>query len=261
MNRGAGMDAREADAPGRAAGIIAASRRLIAFTGAGVSADSGIPTFRGAGGIWGEYDERHLELGFFARHPAEAWETIRNIFYAFTMTVEPNDAHRVLAAWERDGILDFIVTQNIDGLHRRAGSTRVAEFHGSCDELACMSCGRRVGAALVSLDVLPPRCPCGGVYKPGFVFFGEGIPPGAYRASMEAAERADACLVIGSTGTVYPAASVPREVKARGGAVIEINPEPSEFTGDIVDVFVRSGAADAMRALDVLVRQLRRAPA
>lgn len=247
------------DAVRKAADIVSGSRYLIAFTGAGISADSGMPTFRGEGGLWGSYDERHLELGFFTREPATAWETIRRIFYAFTMDAKPNDAHLCLARWERDGLLRLIVTQNIDGLHGRAGSKAVAEFHGSCDDLVCTRCGGRTPATPELVALRPPRCACGGVYKPGFTFFGEGIPPVAYATSFEAAREADACVVIGSTGSVYPAASIPRLVKSRGGLVVEINPEPSEFTDTISDVFIPLGAADAMRRIDAALAVRRRA--
>lgn len=247
---GAGLD----DGLAEAARIVLSAKRLIAFTGAGVSADSGVPTFRGKGGLWGSYDQSHLELGFFMREPAVAWKTIREIFYAFTLAVEPNDAHRVLALWEAAGLLSLVVTQNIDGLHSRAGSKAVAEFHGSCDRLRCTRCGLETAATRESVAGDPPRCACGGVLKPGFVFFGEGIPEDAYRSSFEAAEAADVCLVIGSTGEVFPAASVPLTVKRRGGTIIEINPERSAFTDSVTDVYLPLGAAAAMRRLDGLVR-------
>jgi NAD-dependent deacetylase len=234
----------------QAAILIKAATSLLAFTGAGISADSGMPTFRGPGGIYGSYNEQHLELGFFKRDPATAWKTIRAIFFEFTMAAQPNDAHRILAAWEQAGRLSMTVTQNIDGLHRRAGSQMLSEFHGSCDELVCLSCGERRQAERDILAKLPPRCTCGGIYKPDFTFFGEGIPQVAYSSAMRAAQVADTCLIIGSTGSVYPAASIPRQIKQQGGAIIEINPEASEFTEDIVDVFIPLGAAAAMRLLD-----------
>ena len=234
----------------QAAALIKDSRYLLAFTGAGISADSGMPTFRGPGGIYGSYDEQHLELSFFKRDPATAWKTIRAIFFEFTMAAQPNDAHLILAAWERSGRLSMTVTQNIDGLHRRAGSMALSEFHGSCDELVCMTCGEHQPAERGILAKLPPHCGCGGIYKPDFTFFGEGIPPTAYASAMAAAQAADTCLIIGSTGSVYPAASIPRQIKQRGGRIIEINPEASEFTRDIVDVFIPLGAAVAMRLLD-----------
>lgn len=250
----------------RAARLIAGAGHLIAFTGAGASADSGVPTFRGQGGLWGKYDERHLELATFLAEPESCWPTIHRIFYEQAEGFQPNAAHRVLAEWERDGILDFLITQNIDGLHGRAGSKRVAEFHGSCERLCCLRCGASVAAGPIMEAMRDaggtgrfkaPRCTCGGLYKPGFVFFGEGIPEAALSSSFEAAERADACLVIGSTGTVFPAARIPRRVRERGYPVIEINPESSDFTDDVSELFIGMGAADAMTALDALVRDAR----
>lgn len=240
----------------KAAELVASSNHTIAFTGAGVSAESGVPTFRGRGGVWERYDERHLEIGYFKREPERAWPTIKTLFYEFAAPAEPNDAHRILASWESRGRLALVVTQNIDGLHGRAGSGRVAEFHGSTRGLVCLRCGARSEATKELLERLPPRCACGGVYKPDFVFFGEGIPEDAYRASFAAAERAELCLVIGSTGTVYPAASIPRRVKARGGAVIDVNPEPSAYADGTADIWLPMGAVDAMRELERLVAGL-----
>ena len=244
------MTNEASDAVRRAAKALKDKKRLIAFTGAGVSVESGVPPFRGEGGIWSKYDSADLELRRFLSDPGRAWRTIRAVFYEFTAKAEPNDAHRVLARWEAEGRLKFLVTQNIDGLHAAAGSRDIAEFDGSCRNLVCLKCGARVPADPKILETLPPLCPCGGVYKPDFVFFGEGIPREAYEAAFSAAETADACLVIGSTGEVYPAAQVPRVVKRHGGLVVEIDPEPTVFTEGITDIFIRSGAAEAMRALD-----------
>ncbi len=182
----------------RAADIIQRSRRLIAFTGAGISVESGVPAFRGEGGIWEKTDPSALEIARFRQDPGACWAVIREIFYtraANGTSPEPNAAHRVLAQWEREGILSFLVTQNIDGLHSAAGSVQLAEFHGSLRELVCQRCGGRVGATRQALDEgllaeLPPRCrvqssgggPCGGVLKPDFVFFGEAIPSGPHAA-------------------------------------------------------------------------------
>lgn len=238
----------------RAADIIRESSGLIAFTGAGISVESGIPPFRGEGGIWGRYDPGLLEIGRFRADPAASWAAIREIFYSSFGKAEPNAAHRVLAAWEEEGILDFLVTQNIDGLHRRAGSRRLAEFHGAMDLLACERCGERLQAAASLLASLPPRCPsCGGLLKPDFVFFGEAIPREAYEAAFAAAAGAGACLVVGSTGSVYPAARVPLAVKRRGGALIEIDPSWTEFS-DLADAWIPLGAAEAMTRLDALLR-------
>ncbi|GAB1432121.1 NAD-dependent protein deacetylase [Spirochaetota bacterium] len=238
-----------------AAALIRKSKYMIAFTGAGISVESGVPSFRGEGGVWGSYDERHLELGFFLREPEIAWKTIRELFYKFTLDVKPNRAHEILASWEKQGMLKLVITQNIDGLHTRAGTEKLAEFHGSCNSLVCLRCSRSYRAEKELLDAMPPRCSCGGILKPDFVFFGEGIPEKPYSLSFDASNKADLCLVIGSTGLVYPAAAIPGTVKARGGKVIEINPEPSEFSGRISDVFIPLGASKAMEAMDKELRE------
>jgi NAD-dependent deacetylase len=256
-----------------AAAIIAASHGLIAFTGAGISVESGISAFRGDGGIWERFDPDLLEIRRFNRDGAASWEAIRAIFYAALpdgCRPVPNAAHRVLAEWERDGILSFTVTQNIDGLHQAAGSREVAEFHGSLRELLCRRCGARVLAGPSQLeagllDVLPPRCrapgpggaPCGAILKPDFVFFGEPIPEAAREAAFSAAAAADACIVVGSTGVVHPAARVPLIVKESGGSVIVVDPGETEFSASVADVQVRLGACEALARLDALVRRSR----
>jgi NAD-dependent deacetylase len=254
----------------RAAAIVKKSRSLIAFTGAGVSRESGVPTFRGSGGLWERIDPGALEISRFRADPEGSWKVIRELFYGdgggATGRPEPNAAHRVLAEWEAAGLLTFLVTQNIDGLHRAAGSRRVAEFHGSVSELVCQRCGARVSAGSEALAAgllaeLPPRCKaagsggraCGGILKPDFVFFGESIPHAAYESAFDAASNADACIIIGSTGVVYPAAEVPLVVARSGGKLIEIDPGETEFSG-MAAARIRLGAVEAMCELDALVR-------
>jgi len=247
------LDAATAALLTKAAALLKQASRIMAFTGAGISVESGIPAFRGAGGLWGAYDERHLEIGFFRRHPELAWPTIQAIFYALEVEPRPNAAHLVLAEWERRELLFCVVTQNIDGLHRKAGSRKLAEFHGATTDLICPLCAVRQVATADILRTLPPHCACGAVLKPDFVFFGEGIPKQAWQLSMEAAKQADLCLVIGSTGQVYPAASIPERIHARGGTIIEINPEPSAFTDSISDIYIPLPAGQALRELDRLL--------
>jgi len=239
----------------RAAGFIAKSTFLIAFTGAGISVESGIPPFRGEKGIWNKYDPSLLDIERFHSDPAASWEVIREIFYSTFGIAKPNPAHEILARWEKDGRLKFLVTQNIDGLHRQAGSRKLAEFHGAMDELICERCGKVYPAKSVSLEKLPPLCAdCGGILKPNFIFFGEAIPQGAYAESFEAAEQADTCLVVGSTGAVYPAALVPLTVKRHGGRIIEIDPGETEFTPES-SVHIPLGASEAMKRLDTLLKK------
>jgi NAD-dependent deacetylase len=247
-----------------AAKVIRGCKSLIAFTGAGISVESGVPTFRGEGGLYETMDPSLLEIGRFNSEPAVCWEAIRSVFYSAGPSgkrPEPNAAHRILAKWESEGFLRAVVTQNIDGLHSKAGSRKVVEFHGSTRELLCRGCGRRIAATDEALDAglldsLPPRCPdCGALLKPDFVFFGEGIPQEAYSDAFSAAAEADVCLIVGSTGVVYPAAQVPIMAKRAGAAVIEVDPGDTEFSSSIVDVRVRLGASAAMTRLDELVHR------
>jgi NAD-dependent deacetylase len=190
---------------------------------------------------------------------------IREIFYDNFGRARPNKAHEVLAAWERDGWpsgagpdgrgrLHVLITQNIDNLHYTAGSRNIVEFHGNSRLLVCLSCRARVEAHPDLLKDLPPRCSCGGIYKPDFIFFGEGIPADAHARSQEAAGRTDVMLVVGSTGEVYPAALVPRRASEAGAKIIEINPEPSEFTGSITDIHIPLKAGEAFGLLEEEMR-------
>jgi NAD-dependent deacetylase len=184
---------------------------------------------------------------------AQSWPILREIFYAHFGKAKPNRAHEVLAAWEARGLLKVLITQNIDNLHYLAGSRNVAEFHGNSRQFLCQACGERVDADPRLLERLPPRCSCGGLYKPDFIFFGEGIPPQAYEKAKEAAARTDLMLVIGSTGEVYPAALIPREAAEHGAKIIEVNPEPSSFTETITDIHIPLGAG---QALDLINKEI-----
>lgn len=244
-----------------AAALIRTAKYLTAFTGAGISVESGIPPFRGTGGLWNKYDPRMLELDYFLAHPDRAWPVIKEIFYDHFGQARPNAAHKVLAEWEAHGwprrsastgrgLLKIVITQNIDNLHHAAGSRAVVEFHGSSRTLVCMKCRTRREAEPALLQSLPPRCPCGGIYKPDFIFFGEGIPAEALEASRRAAAQTDVMIVIGSTGEVYPAAAVPRQAAENGARIIEVNPEPSDFTGSITDIFIKMKAGEALTRIN-----------
>jgi len=235
----------------RAAGWIVKAKHLVAFTGAGISVESGIPPFRGEGGIWSRYDPSILDIDFFNRYPGESWETIAEIFYKYFQDARPNAAHRLLARMEQEGLLKAVVTQNIDNMHHEAGNSEVIEYHGNSKLLLCRRCGARYDISEISLDTLPPRCDNDrGVLKPDFVFFGEGIPPEAASKSVKALSSADLLLLIGSTGEVMPAAMLPSIAKSNGARVIEINPGNSSFTSSITDLLLQGPAAEVCSLMD-----------
>ena len=238
----------------KAARIIRESSYTVAFTGAGVSVESGIPPFRGENGLWSKYDPKVLDLDYFYSHPIDSWEKIKEIFYDFFGKAEPNDAHKVLAGMEEKGLLKSIITQNIDHLHQKAGSKIVWEFHGNSQQLICPNCQTQFPVPEVDLTILPPHCPNDHtILKPDFVFFGEGIPEKAFEMSFKEASRCEVMLLIGTTGEVVPASMVPYEAKKGGATIIEINPEISVYTKTITDIFIPGKAGEIMNQLAGLI--------
>ncbi len=233
-----------------AARLIKQSKYTIAFTGAGISVESGIPPFRGEAGLWNKYNPEVLDLGYYLSNQERCWKYIREIFYDFFADAEPNKAHLVLSKMEGKGLLKSVVTQNIDNLHYEAGNKVVHEFHGNSKKLKCLKCGRVYSASDFDLRDIPPKCKDDGeVLKPDFVFFGEGIPPKAYSNSFADAEKAEVCLIVGSTGEVAPASYVPRTAKQNGATIIEVNPEESMFTSQITDIRLKGKACEVMSQL------------
>jgi NAD-dependent deacetylase len=231
--------------------IIRDSKYCMAFTGAGVSVESGIPPFRGENSIWTKYDPVILDLTYFENYPEASWPVIKEIFYDFFGKAIPNKAHEVLAHLEAMGVVKCIVTQNIDNLHQEAGSKEVHEFHGNSHHLVCMQCGDSQTADEVDLAHLPLKCSrCNGLVKPDFIFFGERIPEAAYQKSLEAARKADVCLIIGSTGEVMPAAMIPREARRNGAVIIEINPDESLFTREVTHIHLQGTAGAVFSELE-----------
>ncbi|SOB59187.1 NAD-dependent protein deacetylase 1 [Pseudodesulfovibrio profundus] len=226
-----------------AAQAIRQSRCTMSFTGAGISVESGIPPFRGPGGVWSKYDPGKFEKAYFKRHPKEVWPLLKKVFYDLLDDAEPNAAHYALAELEAAGKLAGVVTQNIDSLHQAAGSATVHEYHGSIRRMQCMSCRIFFDANAISLERLPPPCPaCGGLLKPDFIFFGEGIPTDVHRAATDLAKQADVCLVVGTGGQVMPAGRIPYIVKNRGGTVIEINLHDSDYSYTLSDYYLQGKA-------------------
>ncbi len=239
----------------RAAQAIRNSRKTIALTGAGISAESGIPTFRDPGGLWDRYDpEEYATIDAFLRDPSKVWQMMRD--FTELKTAQPNPGHYALAQLEQMGLLGCIITQNVDNLHQASGSQDVIEFHGNMRQVVCQSCDKIRPLAEVSLETLPPYCSCGGVFKPAGVFFGEPIPSRALFRSYEEAQSCELILVIGTSAVVYPAAAMPGVAKEAGAQVIEINPEPTELTDAISDFIIRDKAGVVMPQIVAVIKEM-----
>jgi len=227
---------------------LSAAHAVAAFTGAGVSAESGVPTFRGNEGIWTRFKPEELaNLAAFMKNPELVWEWYR-ARKTIIAGVEPNAAHKALAALEELYGDVTIVTQNIDNLHRRAGSRTVVELHGNIERNYCMTCGTPASNASVLSADGAPRCEvegCGGLVRPDVVWFGEMLPEDEWDRAVRAMARADVVLSIGTSGVVYPAASLPLTAKQQGALLVEINPEPTPLTPH-ADVFLRGPAGSIL---------------
>jgi len=231
-----------------AASRLRAAERVLVLTGAGISAESGVPTFRGPQGLWRQFRPEDLATPeAFAREPRLVWE-----WYAWRRELiaplQPNAAHRALAALESRVPSCLLATQNVDGLHAAAGSRRMVELHGTIWGLRCTGCGRAGEDRRLSFPELPPRCGCGAILRPDVVWFGEPLPEAAVGAAFEAARRADVVLVVGTSSLVYPAASLPEVARAAGAFVIEVNPERTPLS-PLAHVSLRGTAAAHVPAL------------
>lgn len=242
----------------KTAEILAKARHVVALTGAGISVESGIPPFRGPGGLWEKFDP--MEVGHirtFKKDPARVWNTLMAEMRGVLEKAAPNSAHTSLARLEELGILKTVITQNIDGLHQKAGNTDVIEFHGNFAWLTCMDCGSRKETISVDMDVLPPRCKCGGIFRPDCVFFGEAIPEETLIRSREQAGACDVMLVIGTSAIVQPAALMPMIAHQSGARIIEINPEPTPLTTSVSMFIVRKRAGEALPAIMAELNRLK----
>jgi NAD-dependent deacetylase len=233
------------------AALLAQARSAIAFTGAGVSAESGIPVYRGEGGLWTKFDPykvAHIET--FLADPSQYWTYSLN---HRRTDAQPNPAHIALAELERAGRLRAVVTQNTDGLHQRAGSSRVIELHGSSHSVVCLDCESRfprADADRMNREHCPPACPsCGGRYlKPTVVMFGEALPGDALHDAEELAREADLVLIVGSSLQVYPAAAIPRLAHEHGADLCIINAEPTPFDR-MATVVIHGKAGETLPAI------------
>ncbi|MDC5697561.1 NAD-dependent deacylase [Intrasporangium calvum] len=233
-----------------------AARHVLVLTGAGMSAESGVPTFRDAqSGLWAQYSPEELAT-------PQAWRRDRAFVLAWYLwrfglvaTVEPHAGHVALARWaDRNGQHVTVVTQNVDDLHERAGSTAVVHLHGALSGWRCEACARPYRGALPNVPeggdrVDPPRCPtCGAAIRPGVVWFGEPLPADAWQEAVDRTEAADLVLVVGTSGIVHPAAGLPSVARSAGAVVVEVNPVETEIS-HVAHHTWRETAAVALPAL------------
>jgi NAD-dependent deacetylase len=218
-------------------------RNIVTLTGAGISAESGIPTFRGPGGLWENHRPEELATpSAFARDPLLVWR-----WYewrrALVREAQPNPAHTSIASLETiAGIESSVVTQNVDGLHRRGGTRNLVELHGNIFEVRCTAEGRPVMRE-EPFEALPPRCDCGALLRPGVVWFGESLPPGAWERAVSLVVAADLVLVVGTSGVVYPAAGLIGYLE--DGFSIEVNVSATDLSTNC-DFSIRQSASEAV---------------
>ena len=233
----------------RLAELVRERQPCVVLTGAGISTESGIPDFRSAEGIWARYDPFEVaHIDAFRRDPFRVWE-----FYALRLDAleraEPNDGHRALAELEEQGWIRAVVTQNVDGLHQRAGSSEVVEVHGSLREAECIHCGVRVPMADAGEQLPLPSCQeCGEALTPGVVMFGELLPVGAIERAQRLAAEAGLLLVVGSSLEVHPVAALPGDTLASGGALAIVNRGVTPWDSR-AELVLDGGAGETLRAL------------
>jgi len=232
---------------------LAQARKLVVFSGAGVSQESGLGTFRGPGGLWERFRPEDLATPeAFARDPGLVWRWYASRFAAMR-EARPNPAHLVIARWGGRFPSLVVVTQNIDRLHQRAGSRDVLELHGTIWESRCTGC-RRTRATVELLaeagGTLPPLpCACGGRYRPAVVWFGERLPEQVFARALDEARSSDALIAVGTSATVWPAAGLIEEACAAGALVVEVNREPSALSG-LAAVALAGAAGEVLPALE-----------
>lgn len=209
---------------------LEAAESVVVFTGAGMSAESGVPTFRGEDGVWKKFKPEELaNLDAFIRNPELVWEWYKHRKHLIT-TISPNPGHFALAGMERYHTNFSIITQNIDNLHRKAGSTVVHELHGNIERNYCISCGASASNKDIISEKSVPKCAlCNGIIRPDVVWFGELLPADEWNAAETAARQCEIFFSVGTSGVVYPAASLPLIAKRSGAYVVELNLEPTDF--------------------------------
>ncbi len=234
-----------------AAELLSRSKRIVAFSGAGISQESGIPTYRGSDGMWKEYDpQKYANIQFFKKDPTYFWSFFRDVRYRTLVDSSPNSGHRALAKLEQEGKLAAVITQNIDGLHQAGGSKKVIELHGNTRVIGCLECEADYDyepiAARVKKGEVPPHCEkCGGLLKPRVTFFGEALPEGAMENASYESANCDLMLVVGSTLEVFPAASCPLIAKRAGAKIVIVNVGATAMD-ELADILIDGKAGEIL---------------
>jgi len=242
--------------------ILVDSKHAVALTGAGISVDSGVPDFRSPGGLWERFNPmEYAHIEAFIHDPIKVWGMLKEM-ESVVRNAKPNAGHIGLADLEKMGIIKAVVTQNIDNLHKAAGSKIVIEFHGSTQSLVCLRCNTYYDAEEVrnraeAEGEFPPTCfKCGNILKPNVVFFGEGIPAKAMAEATRHAYECDTMMVIGTSATVYPASSLPIIARQNEAILIEINTTPTVLTENVANYTILGSATEVMPGIVERVRKL-----
>ncbi len=229
--------------------IIEKSKKIVIITGAGISQESGIPTFRGVGGLWKKYRAEELATyEAFKKNPELVWK-----FYDYRRQIiakaKPNEGHKILAKAEKRFDSFYIITQNIDGLHRKAGSKNVLELHGNIWRVRCEREKKTFEYRQNPMTSIPPECPvCGNILRPDVVWFGESLPKDVLEKSYHLSSNADVAIVVGTSSIVYPAAHLPYITKQNGGKLIEINIKTTPLT-DIADIHLKGKSSEILKQI------------
>lgn len=234
--------------------LIKEAECILVLTGAGISKESGIPTFRGKDGWYKQHSPEELAtFSAFHKNPWLVWEWY-NLRRKIILSAKPNIAHFKIAEIEKHKPCFLLVTQNVDSLHRKAGSKKIIELHGNIFRTKCIKCGKvyEEDYIIFNEEELPPRCPnCNGLLRPDVVWFGESLNEKDLNVAMSFAKKADLALVIGTSGVVYPAAMLPQITKLHGGRVAEINPQDTPITG-ISDISIKASATVALEKIKIV---------
>lgn len=229
------------------------AKSCLVLTGAGVSAESGLQTFRGMQGLWDDFNPQELATPeAFACNPKKVWEWYQWRREKLLM-VEPNPGHQAIVRMEKCFKNFLLVTQNIDGLHQRAGSVNMVELHGNLNRNKCSRCGIMIDVLPVS-DEVPPRCRCGGRIRPDVVWFGEMLPEAALKQAWRAAEKADLFFSVGTSSVVQPAASLGIVARNNGAVLVEVNLEKTELSGIFEHVFLGKASQILSSIIELVIR-------